>query len=151
MKKFQFSMQKVLEYTEHMEDNEKAVLQGMRKCHEALCEQMANLRRRMENYQREYAARCADGIVVHELMALRGYIDELEKEAVNLLARIERSEAEIERQIDKIVGLSKEKESMDKLKDKHWETYQSEQRKQEEVLLEEFVANAEFASKQQVH
>jgi len=147
MKKFAFSMQKLLEYTSHIEENEKTVLLHMRHGHKILCGQLRDLRGRMEVYRRAYEGKCADGIVIRELIVLRQYLKEMEKQMEQLLVLIGESENAIEKQIDKIVGISKDKHSMDKLKDKSWQAYQYEQRKNEEILIDEFVSNAEFASK----
>lgn len=147
MKKFAFSMQKLLEYTTHVEDNEKTVLQSMRRDHQELSRRLEALRQQIEVYRREYEEKCAGGIVMRELIVLREYMDEMEKQVGQFLVLLEESEREIDRQIDKIVGISKEKQSMDKLRDKYWQSYLNEQRKSEDVMIDEFVANAEFASK----
>lgn len=140
-------MQKLLEYTSHIEENEKTVLLHMRHGHKILCAQFKDLRERVEVYRCTYEGKCADGIVIRELIVLRQYLKEMEKQMEQLLVLIGESENAIEKQIDKIVGISKDKHSIDKLKDKSWQAYQYEQRKNEEVLIDEFVSNAEFASK----
>ncbi len=150
MKKFEFSMQRVLEYKAHIEDNEKNTLKEMRRHHQDLCEQMEGLCKSVEEYSDEYNEKCSGGIILHEVIALRGYIDELQRQIAHIFALINESEGKIKLQLDKLISVSQEKNSMDKLKDKHWETYQVEARKKEEARLEEFVANSKIASKSKI-
>ncbi|MGI5891298.1 MAG: flagellar export protein FliJ [Bacillota bacterium] len=151
MKKFQFSMQKILEYKTHMEDSEKNTLQAMRLYHQQLEEKLQLLCGQVNQYQCDYEQKCSEGIAIRDLISLQDYIHELQEQINHIINLIEKSKQEIEQQINKLVAISKEKNSMDKLKEKHWEDYQHEQRKIHEVFIDEFISNANLASKYQIY
>jgi len=142
MKKFQFSMEKVLEYKSHMEDTEKTILQEMRSSQRALQDELSTVNRKYEQYRLNCDKKYASGVSVWEIVVIREYMEELKKQTERLLIAIEKSEQEIERQIGKILGISREKSSIEKLKEKQLEEYRKEQSKAEEVFIDDFVANA---------
>ena len=142
MKRFQFSMEKVLEYKSHMEDTEKTILQEMRSSQRALQDELSAVNRKYEQYRLNCDKKYADGVPVWEIVVIREYMEELKRQTERLLLAIEKSEQEIERQIGKILGISREKSSIEKLKEKQLEEYRKEQSKAEEVFIDDFVANA---------
>jgi flagellar export protein FliJ len=144
MKKFQFSMQKVLEYDTHREDSEKVSLEGMRTRHRALRGELESLYQQYAQYERECDERCAGGVALKEMISIREYMEELKRQMVGLLPVIEGLEREIEEQIGKIVTISREKSSLEKLRERHFALYEQDVRKTEETLIGDFLANAKI-------
>jgi flagellar export protein FliJ len=150
MEKFKFSMQKVLEYNTHMENMEKNVLGGMRTQYKELCNKKELLYKKYKQYQNDLAEKVKEGVDAREIIIFNQYIAELQKQIELLLSTIENYKEAINRQIDKLVGISRSKCSMEKLRDKHFSIYQTKQRKEDEIFIEEFIANARFSRSSKV-
>lgn len=144
MKKFKFSMQKVLEFTEHMEDKEKAVLKEMQFVHKKMCDDLENLKNQYQKLKSEFEIKCEKGISISEMIAIRTYISELVIKIDLASLRIKRYEKEIDTQIAKLIAVSREKTIMEKLKDKKYSNYKIKKRKGEELFIDDFVANLKY-------
>lgn len=142
MKKFNFSLQKVLEYNGHIQNRETIVLKNMQLNYKKLCSDMDALLQRYELYKDEYSCKCADGIIVNKVINLKLFISELQTQIKILSKKIEFTKSEIEKQIQKVVSVTREKTSIEKLKDKHYETFKSQERKEDEIFIDEFIMNS---------
>ena len=109
-------MQKVLEYTEHMEDKEKAILKEMQYKHQKLCEELEKLKDEYIDTKTQYEMKCKTGIEIKEMMTIRPYISELVGKMEKKYTVVKRHEKEIDVQIVKLLSISREKKIMDKLK-----------------------------------
>ena len=141
MKKFNFSMQKVLEYNEHIQNIEKDILKDMRLKYFKLCTLMDELTSKYETYKNEYSSKCRNGIAINEIMNLRNFISDVQIQIKILSNKIKFAENEINNQVQKVVGVTREKTSMEKLKDKHYEVYKAQERKEDEIFINEFISN----------
>lgn len=150
MKKFEFSLERVLDYKTHLEKNEKSTLREMRSNHSQLCTKLDDLIYRQNTYKKQYGDSCLKGTFIREVMMLRNYIEELQDQIERILSSIHKIETEIEIQINKVLGLSQENKSMGKLKDKHYLLYSKLQMKETEELIDEFVANSRFSDNRQI-
>lgn len=148
MKSFNFSMQKVLEYNEHIQNHEKNVLQEMKFKFDGLCFELEVLLKKYELYNNEFCFMCKIGVVINEVINLRNYIIEVRSQISILNNKIIAADVEINEQIQKVLNITKEKTSIEKLKDKYFETYKSLERKVEEVFINEFILNAAFSQPQ---
>jgi flagellar export protein FliJ len=107
----------MLDYDTHREDSEKVSLEGMRTRHRALRGELESLYQQYAQYERECDERCAGGVARKEMISIREYMEELKRQMVGLLPVIEGLEREIEEQIGKIVTISREKSSLEKLRE----------------------------------
>lgn len=142
MKKFNFSLQKVLEYNGHIQNRETIVLKNMQLNYKELCSDMDALLQRYESYKDEYSCKCTNGIIVNKVINLKLFISELQTQIKILSKKIEVAKSEIEKQIQKVVSVTREKTSIEKLKDKHYETFKSQERKEDEIFINEFIMNS---------
>ncbi len=150
MKKFAFPLQKVLEYKIHMEDIEKEILQRMREAQADLSRQADAVLQRERVCIVECENCCAAGIVIENLIFRRTNIAQLRQLHEEMMERIRAMEAEINEQIDKLVEVSRDKTSIEKLRQKHLEEYQYMENKENEAFIEEFVRSTSFVNQQQV-
>ena len=134
-------MQKALEYKGHIEDYEKTVLAQLRAQHEELCGQISKIQRQYKNTNKEFVQMCCKGTVVQQLTMIRSYLDMLSHRMEQMSFQIEKGEQEINKQINKLNIISKEKKSMGKLKERYHMEYQDKQKKEVEILIDDFVAN----------
>lgn len=142
MKKFNFSLQKVLEYNGHIQNRETIVLKNMQLNYKELCSDMDALLQRYESYKDEYSCKCTNGIIVNKVINLKLFISELQTQIKILSKKIEFAKSEIEKQIQKVVSVTREKTSIEILKDKHYETFKSQERKEDEIFINEFIMNS---------
>jgi flagellar FliJ protein len=134
-------MQKVLEYKEHIEDREKAVLAQLRSQYAKLCSQLARMQAEYESVKGLYTQICRKGTVVRELAMTRSYLDALSDRMEQMALKIETVEQETDKQINKLTRISKEKSSMEKLKERHLLENQEKYDKEAEIFIDDFIAN----------
>lgn len=141
MKKFRFSLQKLMEYKEQLLDGEKNVLNLMQHERNLLDKHILSLQN-MYNISREnYKKLSEKGATILEITVQQQHIREIQRkieEQQNVLAM---QDKKIEHQTKVIVSLNTEISSLNKLKDKQFADYKYKLQKQEELLIEEFVSN----------
>lgn len=149
MKQFKFTMQKVLEYQTHLEDREKTVLWQMRTHYEKMHQEFAELKKEYDFFLEKYNELCRRGITAKEMVITKTYMSDFTERIYQMYLEIKDFEAQIEIQISKLVAISQEKNTMGKLKLRHFIIYREKQRKELELLIEDFVVNMKhFAATQ---
>jgi flagellar FliJ protein len=142
MKKFNFPLQKILDYKEYIQKNEEDVLKQLRSSYVKLCSNRDELLRIRREYAETFEGKCGSGIQISEAVIYKSYISQLNEQIEEFERRIAMVEKEIERQIERVLVATMERTSLDKLKDKCLEEYSFEERKEEERFINEFVSNA---------
>ena len=145
MKKFQFPLQKILEYKIHVQKKEKDTLKAMQLEYNLLEEHMKELKKSYEQYKNEYLSKASKGMPVRELVMLCTYITEIQKKIKALQAEMEEAKEKIDRQIDVLLAVTREKTTIEKLKEQKLFEYREEERKKEEKFIDELVANSASA------
>jgi flagellar export protein FliJ len=141
MKKFKFPLQKVLDYDTHMQNREMDKLSSMRnKCAELEKEKLY-LVRQYEQTKSKYLKSCEEGISIKKAAALRLYMEEQKEQIEVLNARIEEQKRLIEQQLEILLEVTKDKMTIEKLKEGSLLQYNAVRSKHEEVLIDEFIAN----------
>lgn len=141
MKKFHFGLQKVLEYKDHMQDQEKNTLAVMQKEHQKLCQQKLQLDMEYLRCKDEYLSLCDAGTSAVDIRARGIYLKELSARIEQMLIAIESSERRLEAQRGVLLTVTQEKTSLEKLREKHLKDYEAQQRKEDELFIGEFIAN----------
>lgn len=142
MKKFQFSLEAVLNYKQQILDSclgELGTAQALTLRQEAVLEAA---RLRYTQQSEAFAQKKLAGITVPEALmyenGLRSLELELQREA-ETLAKLRRQEEE---KRSRVIEAKRETKSLEKLKDKKLDSYSQAVRKSEELLVEEFVSTA---------
>lgn len=141
MKKFNFPLQKVLDYDTHMQNKEMDKLSNMRERYYELEKLKMNLVRSYEQVKSKYLKLCKEGISIKKAATFRLYMDELKDQIEGLNHRIEEQKKIIEQQLEILLEVTKDKMTIEKLKEGSLLQYNEVIRKREEVLIDEFVAN----------
>lgn len=142
MKRFAFSLDKVLTYKEQVEYN-------LRSEYGQIMQRVASEEAILLRLNEEYDYRCKKyeeekrrGCTIGDLKMHEDYLE-------NLLFRIHKSrkileqlKKEEEKKREEVIRAKTETSSIDKLKEKRMKEYSATVRKEEENLIEEFVANA---------
>ncbi len=141
MKKFVFSLDKVLDYKEQVENNLRneysQIAQRVR-----LQEQKVNdLNAEFAGCRNEFEARKKQGCTVSTMLTYDGYLNSIRRQIEaekKVLAQL-RQEEEKKRQ--EMVRAKVETSSFERLKEKKKTEYEKEARKKDEQFIEEFVSN----------
>lgn len=140
MKKFQFSLQRVLEYQEHICQNEKELLALLRVQLAELLQIEYSLKTKLLMCRNEYLTESKKGITAIEAAIALAYMHELRDQIAVQKVKIVDKEKEIEKQTGKLVEAQKEKKKYEKLKESKLLLYTIKDRKAQELFIEEFVA-----------
>ena len=142
MKKFQFSLDTVLDYKQQvltsLQSEHGAILLRVRQQEEVL-EQTEHAHRELNE---EFTRRRAEGISIKDALmletGLRVLERDIDREAQKLLA-LQKQE---EKKRDEVIEAKKETSSLEMLRDKKLEQYRKEEAKQDELFIEEIVTTA---------
>lgn len=137
MKKFFFNLESVLNHRRLLEEREQEKLS---KIHQALLlaqNQKEGLHLQIEDCFKMMAQEQKGLIDLDKIRHLASYIDKLELEIAQLAQQILKIEVEKQRQMECFVEARKQREIVDKLKEKKHATYEKEGRELEQKLLDE--------------
>lgn len=141
MKKFSFSLQKVLEIKEQVLDNLKVELCNLNHDYKEVENEIAIMKSKYSDINMEFSEKSSVSISVGEmsyykmlLSSILRKIESREEEKEKILKKIEDKRHEI---VSKNVEIS----SLEKLREKELEKYNSALAKSEELFIEEFVSN----------
>jgi flagellar FliJ protein len=145
MKKFSFSLQKVLEIKEQTLENLKVELGNLNHVYKEVEYEIVNLKNKYSDVNVEFSEKSSVSISVGEmtyykmlLSSILRKIENKEEEKEKILKKIEDKRREI---VSKNIEIS----SLEKLREKELEKYNSALAKSEELFIEEFVSNKSMA------
>ncbi len=90
MKKFEFSLQKVLQYKSHIQKLEQDTLRQMQMDYEKLRAKKEELVANYERCKKEYLERCKEGVLAGDVAATYAYISDLQMQMKVLDKKINR-------------------------------------------------------------
>ena len=147
MKKFNFSLQKVLEIKEQLLDNFKIELGSLNNDLKNIDAAIDNLKRQFRDINQEFVNKSRISISVGEMTYYKLLMESVfkqievkEEEKQEIIRKIEAKRQEI-------VNMNKEISSLEKLKEKELEKHNRAVEKSEEIFIEEFVSNKSMTKK----
>lgn len=147
MKKFNFSLQKLLNYKEQLLENEKNILGDMRALLTKMEEECELLKAERILRVAEYNRQAADGILPSEIQRHKVYLKALDESIEQKLLQIEMQKHAVDKQMDVVRAAKVEISTMEKLKEKKLEEYNYISSKADESFIEEFISNQRAAVK----
>lgn len=142
MKKFAFSLERVLGYKRQVLDLLKNELAGLQA-------QRLELERRIENGNREFdntnlllIDEMRHGMTPQDIAAYKSYLGELNRRVLALQQEKRKAEQAVAKKQEEVVRMNGEISTLDRLKDRQLADYRSQERKEQETLVEEFVSHA---------
>ena len=142
MKKFQFTLQKLMDFREQELDRQKNTLSALRGELVKIEEATAELRRKVFSESQELERICAEGAQAYEISMRKRYIVTLQQEIHQKEAQAVQKRVEIEAQLGVVVEATKDVKTLEKLEEKQLEEYKALETKENEQFIEEFVSNA---------
>lgn len=140
MKQFRFSLQKILEYKSHIQAGEMNILAVLQAEHSRLVSRKVRLMSEYEAYKEEYLQKCGEGLPAHELTFLGSYLREMQEMLLLLEIEIQTALEKVEEQRQRLIEITQEKTTLEKLREHHYEEYKRQERKMDERFIEELVA-----------
>ena len=144
MKRFEFSLKKLYQYKEQVLKKEKNSLGELRKQQLQLIEDKKMCIIKKGEKCRELNGQINKGLSPQHIALHKNYIDSLDEKILNFAFRIENLENSIQKQLELIIELTKEIDSLEKLEGKQLEEYKKIELKQNELFIEEFVSHSTF-------
>ena len=140
MKKFQFTLQKLMDFREQELDRQKnalAVLQGdLRRINDRRDE----LTEKVVRYSNDLVTSSAVGLPAAEISMRKRYIVTLQQEIHECEQRAILKQQEIDKQLSVVVDATKDVRTLEKLEEKQLEEYKAAEVKENELFIEEFVS-----------
>lgn len=141
MKKFKFSLEKVLEYRGHIQKREKDILARLRAEYSALLAEERMLVRKYEDAKQEYTSLSAAGMKIIDAKIILCHIDNIKKLIEAQRVKINEKFLQIENQSKKLIAVTQDKMTVEKLRDKKYEDYKAELSRSEEKFIDDFLSN----------
>lgn len=142
MKKFKFTLDKLLDYKGQILDREKNDLAALNVAKAEALELKAGLEDELRRNQDEFNRKAAEGISPVDMMVFTNYHGVLRMRIEDTEREIEELEEKIAQQLNVVTEASKEVKSLEKLEEKQLDDYRFKLQKSEESFIEEYVNGA---------
>lgn len=142
MKKFQFTLEKLLDYKDQVLEKEKNDLAYLHAEKNSALEHKEELEQYMKEAQDDFNYRAQKGISPMEMFMFKEYHNTLRLSIEDTTREIEKLEASIEKQTGVVTEASKDVKSLEKLEEKQLEDYKFRLTKADEAFIEEYVNSA---------
>ena len=146
MKRFAFSLQRLLDYRQQVLEAERATLAEMNAVMRRFVNELAGMKAEWERRTRELADLAARGTVSFELQRHSNYLRALDEDIFNKQIQIDMQQKVIDRQEERVRETKMEIQTIEKLKENKLEEYNYLDRKEQERFIEEFVSNAKVSA-----
>ena len=139
MKKFEFTMHKLLDLKNTVLDEEKNRLGQLQAAVRRLEEQKARFEAACRGLEEEMRTAQAEGITIAELLGYNARKNNLHMQLKELEGRLETARQKADAQLQKVVEASKEVSKLEKVEERQYENYRDMVKKAETAVLEELV------------
>lgn len=140
MKKFVFTLERMLAYQEQNLEKEKGILGRLTAARDELEEVKQEQEARILHIQDEIASRGAQGTTAFVLKGCYSVLEGARIQLEDTKKELARARARAEKQRETVTEASKEVKKLEKLKEKQWEEYRHNEAKEQQDLITEHVA-----------
>lgn len=148
MKRFAFSLQRMLGFKQTLYEKERNTLAQLRAERLALEMRRDAAQAQMMQMDADFRQKAAtDGVRIDEVRQLSFHRDNADKLIKQFDQDLARMDVEIEKQLQVVIALDKEVKSLEKLRESQWEEYQRKAAKEENDRILEIVSSR-FAENQ---
>jgi flagellar export protein FliJ len=141
MKRFAFSLQRLLDYRQQVLEAERATLAEMNAVMRRFVQELSDMKADWARRTQEIVELAANGTVSFELQRHSNYLRALDEEIFNKQVQIEMQQKVIDKQEERVRETKMEIQTIEKLKENKLEEYNYLDRKEQELFIEEFVSN----------
>ena len=140
MKKFQFTLQKLMDFRQQELDRQKNTLSALQAELQRIYQEKEELIRRVEESSQDLEIICRQGAQAVEVSVRKRYIVSLQQEIHAHDASAAMKQQEINKQLGVVVEATKDVRTLEKLEEKQLEDYRAAANKENEQFIEEFVS-----------
>lgn len=140
MKKFQFTLQKLMDFRQQELDRQKNTLSALQAELQRIYQEKEELMRRVEESSQDLEIICRQGAQAFEVSVRKRYIVSLQQEIHAHDASAAMKQQEINKQLGVVVEATKDVRTLEKLEEKQLEDYRAAANKENEQFIEEFVS-----------
>lgn len=148
MKKFQFTLQKLMDFRQQELDRQKNTLSALQADLQRIYREKEELIRRVEECSEELDLVCRQGAQAFEISVRKRYIVTLQQEIHEHDASAAVKQQEINKQLGVVVEATKDVRTLEKLEEKQLEEYKAAAAKENEQFIEEFVSGQSIRKSQ---
>ena len=141
MKKFKFSLDKLLNYKEQILDKEKNELSALRHKKQSAEEELLEVKNHLKVSNQNYIEKSQAGMSAQDMVVSKRYLNSLTDRIFQLDKIIAIYEEKIQKQLLVVIVATKEVNTIQKLEEKQLEEYNTAVRKADENFIQEFVIN----------
>ena len=141
MKKFQFPLQKVLEYDTHIQKNESDILAALMAEYERLEKKRDEMQAVYNEAKRLYQRDCEIGQSASRTAAAGMYIADQRLLLKKIGEQMREQMRRIDKQRERLLAITQDKTMIEKLKECAKENYMVQERKSDELFIAEFISN----------
>ena len=147
MKKFQFTLQKLMDFRQQELDRQKNTLSALQADLQRIYAEKEQLIKQVEEFSAELETVCRQGAQAFEISVRKRYIVTLQ-EIHAKDASAARKQEEINKQLGVVVEATKDVRTLEKLEEKQLEDYKAAANKENEQFIEEFVSGQSIRAAQ---
>ena len=148
MKKFQFTLQKLMDFRQQELDRQKNTLSVLQADLQRLYEEKDELIRRVAELSAELEEICRTGAQAYEISVRKRYIVTLQQEIHAREFSAAQKQEEINKQLGVVVEATKDVRTLEKLEEKQLEDYRAAAVRENEQFIEEFVSGQSIRNAQ---
>jgi len=141
VKRFQFPLQKVLEYDTHLQKNESDALSLLQAEYNRLEKKRSDMLAQYDLAKKRYQAECESGQSASCAAAAGVYITDQRQQINKVSEQMREQMRKIDKQRERLVAVTQDKTMIEKLKERSQEAYRVTERKSEELYIAELVSN----------
>jgi flagellar FliJ protein len=144
VKRFEFTLNKLMGYKQQILDREKNSLAQLRMQQQQLEDEKHGLEVTLTKSADEFRELSGKGITVMQITMFKGYHQSLRMQIKDLEESIEEMEKKVQKQLGVVVEASKEVSSLEKLEEKQLEDYKFRAAKAEEQFIADYVMTSTY-------
>ena len=148
MKKFQFTLQKLMDFRQQELDRQKNTLSALQADLQRIYQEKEELIRQVEECSADLELVCRQGAQAFEISVRKRYIVTLQQEIHAHDASAALTQQEINKQLGVVVEATKDVRTLEKLEEKQLEEYKAAATKENEPFIEEFVSGQSIRKSQ---
>ena len=148
MRKFQFTLQKLMDFRQQELDRQKNTLSALQSDLQRIYAEKEQLIRQVEQFSFELDEICRQGAQAFEISVRKRYIVTLQQEIHAHDASAALKQQEINKQLGVVVEATKDVRTLEKLEEKQLEEYKAAATKENEQFIEEFVSGQSIRKSQ---
>lgn len=144
MKRFQFTLDKLLQFKQQVLDREKNDLAHLRQQQQEIADKKAELEYKLKCSNDDFTIKSANGMSIVQITVFKDFHKSLSEQIRELEKAVAVFEEKIQKQLGVVVEATKEVSSLEKLEDKQQEEYKFSVQKAEEHFIDEYVTNSTY-------